>query len=109
MGSTDLTDAARFYGSEKPPTPPYDEEALRSAQPFLDEVEKGQFVVQSIEVGKFADVTILLTHKVVVQSFGSSGVDHDLWHFSNRRAEVSCLVGPSGYYAGKIGERPSNS
>ncbi len=64
-------------------------------------VEESKFVVESIEVGLFADVTVHLSNEMQIQSFGSSGQDIDLWWFRNLCSDVSCLVGPFGQNVGE--------
>ena len=101
LGSSDHSNDERFYNSNEPPKFPYDAEAWRLGRGFLQSVEDCKFVAESIRVSQFADVTIKLSDDLLIQSFGSSGQDLDLWWFHNRRTDVSCLVGPSGQHFGE--------
>lgn len=100
LGSTDQGGDAWFYDSQELPRQPYDVEARRMALEFIAAVKAGTHKVQSVEVGPFADVSIRLSDDLIIQSFGSSGEDHDLWWFHNLLTDVSCLVGPSGHNLG---------
>lgn len=106
LGSTDHYDEERFYDSEEPLIRPYDDEARSLIREFFESVRASKFVVESVEVGPLADVTVRLSHDLLIQSFGSSGQDKDLWWFDNGRTEVSCLVYPTGP---SIGERRTPS
>jgi hypothetical protein len=101
LGSSDHSDDDRFYHEDEPPQRPYDDEAWRLARNFLNSVDECTFIVESIEVGQFADLTLRLSNDLQIQSFGSSGQDLDVWWFHNRRTDVSCLVGPSGHHFGR--------
>ena len=101
LGSSDHTNNDRFYDTDQEPERPYDAEAWRLGRDFLESVENCKFVAESIEVGRFADVRVRLSHDLMIESFGSSGQDFDLWWFLNRRTDFSCLVGPSDPNVGK--------
>jgi hypothetical protein len=100
LGSSDHSSDDRFFDSEEPSECLYESEAWRLGRDFLQSVKERKFVAESIEVGKFADVTVHLSNNLLIQSFGSSGQDLDLWWFLNRCTDVSCLVGPSGHNQG---------
>jgi len=101
IGSSDRTNDDRFFNSDEPPLRPDDVEIWRLGRDFLKAVEDCKFVAESIEVGQFADVRVHLSNDLLIQSFGSSGQDFDLWWFHNRRTDVSCLVDPYRQNGGK--------
>lgn len=98
MGSYDHDGEARFYKSVEPPYRLYDADARALAKEFLADVESGKYIAESIKVGDFADIKVLLSDDLVIESFASCGVDDELWWCHNLRTDVSCLVRASGYY-----------
>lgn len=101
LGSTDHCDDEQFYNSDQPPELPYNAEARRLACDFFDALSEAKFIVESVVVRDHADVAIRLSDELLIESFSSSGQDSDSWWFSNRRTDVSCLVGPSGHNVGE--------
>ena len=100
LGSFDHSLETRFYDPDEPAGQPYDVEARVLVREFFDDVSSARLIVESVEVSVLADITILLTGDTMIQSFGSSGEDHDLWWCLDRRTDVSCLVGPGGHHVG---------
>lgn len=105
IGSSDHTNNERFFEADQLSEQPYDVEAWRLGRNFLHSVEEGEFITESIQVGQFGDVTIHLSNGLLIESFGSSGQDIDLWWFHDRRTDVSCLVFPSGQNIGNAARR----
>ncbi len=104
LGSSDQDDDTWFYKSEQPASSQYDEHARKLAHEFLANVASGRHIAESISVSELADIKILLSDDLVIESFGSSGEDKDLWWCHDLRTDVSCLVGPSGYNFGQSEE-----
>ncbi len=101
LGSTDQSGDEYFYNSQEPQSQPYDKDARSLALEFMRDVKTGRYVAQSVEIGAFTDVTIRLSENLVIESFASSGEDHDSWWCHNHCTDVSCLVGPSGHNVGQ--------
>lgn len=97
MGSYDHDGEGRFYKSVEPPCRPYDADARALAKEFLADVTSGKYIAESIKVGRLADITVVLSDGLVIESFASSGIEDSLWWCHNLRTNVSCLVFPSGY------------
>jgi hypothetical protein len=98
FGSSDHSREQRFYVTDAPPDRPEDAEAWSRARHFLQSVEEGAFVVEEVEVGQFADLTIRLSPDLMIQSFCATGQDADLWWFHDLRTDASCLVNQLGAF-----------
>lgn len=102
LGSSDFSpDDDQFFNLDEPTGNAFEAESWRLGKDFFRAVDEARFVVESINVGRFGDVTIQLSNDLLVQSFGSSGQDMDLWWFANERTDFSCLVFPSGHCQGR--------
>lgn len=101
LGSSDRDPEKQFYEAETPPDNSHNAEAWRLARAYFDAVEAGTFVVETVDVGGFGEVTLRLSQALVIESFASSAQDLDLWWFMNDRTQVSCLVGPSCHNVGR--------
>ena len=104
MGSYDHDDEARFYKSVEPPCRSYDADARDLAKEFLADVKSGKYIAESIKVGDLADIKVMLSDGLVIESFASSGEDDSLWWCHDLRTDVSCLVLPSGYFVRRSDE-----
>jgi len=105
LGSGDLYGETWFDNSDEPHLSSDQVEARKLAREFLNDVIGGRYVVESVHVGDLADLAIVLSDDLVIQSFGSSAeVHHDLWFFRNMRTDVHGLVNQFGFSFGRNGE-----
>lgn len=105
LASVEHSNDEHLIPGEDPMNPAHVAVSVVFAQEFFDAVTEGKYIVESVVVREHADVTILLSDDLKIESFTSSCQNKDVWYFCDYRASVSGLIGSATYNIGTFDDR----